>query len=159
MYTRFRTKLSEREEGFTLIELLVVIIIIGILAAIAIPVFLNQRQKAWQKAVTSDARNAVIPLEGYFSDNTTYAVSVGNQAAFQNELVVSAGDSLSVYGAATTYCIVAYGNSKGSFVTNSSGGVVELGDEASMAAAATAAAANAKGIALCDTAGSLVASK
>ena len=60
------------DEGFTLIELLVVIIIIGILAAIAIPVFLNQRQKGWEAAVKSDLRNAATSQETYLTENNTY---------------------------------------------------------------------------------------
>ena len=62
------------DEGFTLIELLVVIIIIGILAAIAIPVFLNQRQKGWEAAVQSDLRNAATAQETYLTENPDYSV-------------------------------------------------------------------------------------
>jgi type IV pilus assembly protein PilA len=61
------------EEGFTLIELLVVIIIIGILAAIAIPVFLNQRKKGWESAVKADLRNAATAQETWLTDNGEYS--------------------------------------------------------------------------------------
>jgi len=69
------------EGGFTLIELLVVIIIIAILAAIAIPMYLSQRQKGWEANARSDLRNAAVAQESYFTDNDTYTTTEGNLTA------------------------------------------------------------------------------
>jgi type IV pilus assembly protein PilA len=73
MLARIRKSAEEKDQGFTLIELLVVIIIIGILAAIAIPVFLNQRKKGWDAAVKSDLRNAATAEETWLTDNDAYS--------------------------------------------------------------------------------------
>ena len=75
MLARIRKSAEEKDQGFTLIELLVVIIIIGILAAIAIPVFLNQRKKGWDAQAKSDARNLATLQETLLTDTDLYAVS------------------------------------------------------------------------------------
>lgn len=66
------------EGGFTLIELLVVIIIIAILAAIAIPMYLSQRQKGWNANMQSDLRNAAVAEESYFTGNSAYTNVIAN---------------------------------------------------------------------------------
>ncbi len=70
--------MSSMRKGFTLIELLIVVVIIGILAAIAIPKFANTKEKAYIASMKSDLRNLVTAQEAYFSDNnSTYASSTG----------------------------------------------------------------------------------
>jgi prepilin-type N-terminal cleavage/methylation domain-containing protein len=69
-------------KGFTLIELLIVVVIIGILAAIAIPKFASTKEKAYVTAMKSDLRNMMTAQEAYFSDYTTYAASTGALKGF-----------------------------------------------------------------------------
>ena len=79
-------KLRDDEQGFTLIELLVVILIIGILAAIALPAFLNQREKAQDSAAKSDARTAQTAMETWYTDNQNYSATKADLEAIEPAL-------------------------------------------------------------------------
>jgi type IV pilus assembly protein PilA len=125
MLARIRKSLDEKDQGFTLIELLVVIIIIGILAAIAIPVFLNQRKKAVDAGIKSDLRTVATSAETYFTDNQAYIAVGANTVATPNVLMygadrvtLSAGNIISVRinSTADGYCAFGY-NANGTSAT------------------------------------------
>ena len=80
--------LNKARKGFTLIELLIVVVIIGILAAIAIPKFANTKEKAYLASMKSDLRNMATTQESYFADFQTYV-----SGSAQNT-----GSTSSVYG-------------------------------------------------------------
>jgi type IV pilus assembly protein PilA len=120
MLARIRKAMEEKEEGFTLIELLVVMIIIGILAAIAIPVFLSQRQKGYDASVKSDLRTFANELESYNTDNQIYPPAAQFAQASGGVLTVATGDTIRVSSGNTflyvlsstnnAYCLVAVNN-------------------------------------------------
>jgi type IV pilus assembly protein PilA len=66
----------QRRDGFTLIELLIVVVIIGVLAAIAVPKFANTKGKAYYTAMKSDLRNMVTAEESFFYDSSKYSTDI-----------------------------------------------------------------------------------
>ncbi len=84
--------MQHRRRGFTLIELLIVVVIIGILAAVAIPKFQNTKGKANAAALKSDLKNLASAQEAYFYDNSTYAAQLNNlQYRSSNGVTVTIG--------------------------------------------------------------------
>src|ERR1700749_4840130 len=93
MLQRLRHR-AQGQEGFTLIELLVVILIIGILAGVAIPVFLNQTGKANDANVKSDINSAAVAEETYYTDNQVY-ISAKNTTPAPNTPITNINPALS----------------------------------------------------------------
>jgi prepilin-type N-terminal cleavage/methylation domain-containing protein len=121
------------EKGFTLIELLIVVVIIGILAAIAIPQFASTKEKAFDAAAKSDLRNMMTAQEAYFSDfqaYTTVTVASGGSASINgtNDFQASTGVALGATAATDGFsATAAHSSSSETWCINTSAGATTVG--------------------------------
>ena len=118
-------------KGFTLIELLIVVVIIGILAAIAIPKFANTKEKAVVASEKSDLRNLVTAQEAFFSDNQDYAggTYVGDGTVYTQTNGLAGAGRLAFTPSANNTVVVTYVDAAGWKATSSNPAVTSTSSD------------------------------